>query len=97
LALSIKDELLSLEARKAELQSRLEAPGMPELLHPRMSDVYREKGWQPLSGAGERGESHGRSGRHSSTRRGIVLERNGGRLKITLKGDLARNVQRSQR
>ena len=41
--LSIKDELLSLEARKAELQSRLEAPEMPELLHPRMSDVYREK------------------------------------------------------
>ena len=42
-ALSIKDELLSLEARKAELQSRLDAPEMPELLHPRMSDVYREK------------------------------------------------------
>ena len=33
-ALSIKDELLALEARKAELQSRLEAPEMPELLHP---------------------------------------------------------------
>jgi len=29
-ALSIKDQLLSLEARKAELQSRLEAPEMPE-------------------------------------------------------------------
>ena len=42
-ALSIKDELLSLEARKAELQSRLNAPEMPELLHPRMADVYREK------------------------------------------------------
>jgi DNA invertase Pin-like site-specific DNA recombinase len=41
-ALSIKDELLSLEARKAELQSRLNAPEMPELLHPRMADVYRE-------------------------------------------------------
>jgi hypothetical protein len=37
--LSIEDELLSLEARKAELQSRLEAPKMPELLHPRMADV----------------------------------------------------------
>ncbi len=33
-ALSIKDELLSLEARKTELQSRLNAPEMPELLHP---------------------------------------------------------------
>src|SRR5687767_14443574 len=42
-ALSIKDELLSLEARKAELQSRLDSPEMPELLHPRMADVYREK------------------------------------------------------
>ncbi len=42
-ALSIKDELLSLEARKANLQSRLDAPEMPELLHPRMADVYREK------------------------------------------------------
>ena len=42
-ALSIKDELLSLEAMKAALQSRLEAPEMPEPLHPRMSDVYREK------------------------------------------------------
>ena len=42
-ALSIKDELLSLEARKAELQSRLDASEMPELLHPRMADVYREK------------------------------------------------------
>lgn len=42
-ALSIKDELLSLESRKAELQSRVNAPEMPELLHPRMADVYREK------------------------------------------------------
>jgi hypothetical protein len=42
-ALSIKDELLSLEARRAELQSRLDAPEMPELLHPRMADVYRGK------------------------------------------------------
>jgi hypothetical protein len=42
-AVSIKDELLSLEARKSELQSRLNAPELPELLHPRMADVYREK------------------------------------------------------
>jgi len=31
------------DARKAALQSRLNAPEMPELLHPRMADVYREK------------------------------------------------------
>ena len=40
---SQQSELLSLEARKAELQSRLDAPDMPELVHPRMADVYREK------------------------------------------------------
>jgi hypothetical protein len=40
--LSIKDNLLKLEARKAELHSRLDAPEMPELLHRRMADVYRE-------------------------------------------------------
>ena len=34
---------MKLEARKAVLQSRLDAPEMPELLHPRMADVYREK------------------------------------------------------
>ena len=44
-ALSIKDELLSLEARKADLQSRLDAPDMPELLHPRMStSIARRSG-----------------------------------------------------
>ena len=58
-ALSIKDELLSLEARQAALQSRLGAPEMPELLHPRMSDVYRESR-KPLSCVGGRGEPHRR-------------------------------------
>ena len=42
-ALSIKNELMSLEARRAELKQHLEAPEMPQLLHPRMADVYREK------------------------------------------------------
>src|SRR5512138_2721347 len=42
-ALSIKDELRSREARRAKLQSRLNAPEMPELLHLRMSDGYGEK------------------------------------------------------
>ena len=55
---SIKDELLSLEARKAELQSRLEAPEMPELLHPRTSDVYRDEvGNLCLALESERGSS----------------------------------------
>jgi hypothetical protein len=42
-ATSIKKELLALEARQAELQQKLEAPELPELLHPRMADAYREK------------------------------------------------------
>jgi site-specific DNA recombinase len=88
-ALPIKDELLSLEARKAELQSRLEAPEMPELLHPRMSDVYREKVGS-LCHALESEES--RTGAADAIRalvEAIVLEPDGDRLKITLKGDLA--------
>jgi site-specific DNA recombinase len=40
---SIRDEMASLEARKADLQARLAAPEMPQLLHPAMADVYREK------------------------------------------------------
>ena len=88
-ALSIKDELLSLEARKVELQSRLEAPEMPELLHPRMSDVYREKVGS-LCLALENEES--RTGAREAIRaliEAILLEPNGDQLKITLKGDLA--------
>ena len=88
-ALSIKDELLSLEARRAELQSRLEAPEMPELLHPRMSDVYREKVGS-LCLALENEES--RTGAREAIRaliEAILLEPDGDQLKITLKGDLA--------
>ena len=88
-ALSIKDELLSIEARKVELQSRLEAQEMPELLHPRMSDVYREKVGN-LCLALESEES--RTGAADAIRalvEAIVLEPDGDRLNITLKGDLA--------
>jgi len=88
-ALSIKDELLSLEARKAELQSRLEAPEMPELLHPRMADVYREKVGS-LCRALESEES--RPSAVEAIRaliEKILLEPDGDELKMTLKGDLA--------
>jgi site-specific DNA recombinase len=88
-ALSIKDELLSLEARKVELQSRLEAPEMPELLHPRMADVYREKVGS-LCVALETEES--RTGAAEAIRaliEAVLLEPDGDQLKITLKGDLA--------
>ena len=88
-ALSIKDELLSLEARKTDLQSRLNAPEMPELLHPRMADVYREKVGS-LCSALENEES--RTGAVEAIRaliETILLEPDGDDLKITLKGDLA--------
>ena len=88
-ALSIRDELLSLEARKAELQSRLNAPEMPELLHPRMADVYREKVGN-LCRALESEES--RTVAVEAIRaliESILLEPDGDQLRITLKGDLA--------
>ena len=88
-ALSIKDELLAVEARKAELRSRLNDPEMPELLHPRMSDVYREKVRSLCRGL-ESEES--RTGAVEAIRaliETILLEPEGDELKITLKGDLA--------
>ena len=62
---------------------------MPELLHPRMADVYREKVGS-LCLALENEES--RTGAAEAIRalvEAIVLEPDGERLKITLKGDLA--------
>ena len=88
-ALSIKDELLALEARQTELQQRVAASDMPELLHPRMADVYREK-VRMLCGALEHEDS--RAGAAEAIRGlidAILLEPDGDRLKITLKGDVA--------
>src|SRR4029450_5184213 len=88
-ALSIRDELLSLESRKAQLQSRLEAREMPELLHPRMADVYREKVGN-LCLALENEES--RTSAVEAIRaliEAIILEPDGEQLKIRLKGGLA--------
>jgi hypothetical protein len=87
--LSIKDELLTLEARKADLRTRLDAPEMPELLHPRMADVYCEKVGS-LCLALESEES--RTGAEEAIRAlidAILLEPEGDQLRITLKGDLA--------
>jgi site-specific DNA recombinase len=88
-ATSIKKELLALEARQAELQQKLEAPEMPELLHPRMADVYREK-VTTLCQTLEHEDS--RLGATTAIRgliEAILLEPDGEQLKITLKGDLA--------
>ena len=88
-ALSIKNELMALEARQAELKQHLEAPEMPQLLQPRMADVYREK-VGTLCHALEHEDS--RAGATNAIRgliEAIVLEPDGGRLKIRLKGDVA--------
>ena len=88
-ATSIKHELLALETRQSELHRKLDAPDMPELLHPRMADVYREK----VSGLCEAlaGEEN-RLGATTAIRGlidAILLEPDGEQLKITLKGNLA--------
>ena len=86
---TIKKELLDLEARQAELQQKFETPEMPELLHPRMADVYRDRVCG-LCEALEREDS--RLGATSTIRaliEAILLEPDGEQLKITLKGDLA--------
>jgi site-specific DNA recombinase len=88
-ATSIKKELLALEARQAQLQQKLEAPEIPELLHLRMADVYREK----VTGLCEALEwEDSRLGTTDAIRgliEAILLEPDGEQLKITLKGDLA--------
>ena len=64
-------------------------PEMPELLHPHMAGVYREKVGS-LCLALESEESH--TGAREAIRglvEAILLEPDGERLKITLKGDLA--------
>ena len=88
-ALSIKDELLSLEARRAELQSRLDAPEMPELLHARMADVYREKVGSLCSALAIEESRTGAVEAIRALIETILLEPDGDQLKITLKGDLA--------
>ena len=88
-ALSIKDELMKLEARKAELPSRLDAPEMPELLHPRISNVYREKVGSLCLALQNEDSRTGAADAIRALVEAIVLEPDSGRLKITLKGDLA--------
>jgi site-specific DNA recombinase len=71
------------------MQSRLDAPEMPELLHPRMSDVYREKvGSLCLALESEESLAGAREAIRALIE-AILLEPDGDQLKITLKGDLA--------
>jgi DNA invertase Pin-like site-specific DNA recombinase len=96
-ALSIKDELLSLEARNAELQSRLNAPEMPELLHPRMADVYSDK-VRSLCHALESEDS--RTGAVDAIRaliETILLAPDGDGAEDHVEGRPGRNAERGQR
>jgi site-specific DNA recombinase len=69
-ALSIKDELLSLEARKNGTAVAPERSRDAGAVAPAHGRRLSREGREPLSGAGERREPHGRGGRHSSARRG---------------------------
>lgn len=86
---AIKKELLALEAREAELQQKLEAPEMPELLHPRMADVYRERVSKLCQALEHEDSSVGATTAIRGLIETILLEPDGEQLKITLKGNLA--------
>jgi site-specific DNA recombinase len=62
---------------------------MPELLHPRMSDVYREKVRSLCLALGAEDSRMGAADAIRALVDAIVLEPDGERLNITLKGDLA--------
>ena len=83
------DRFMDRVAEFSELSREVQRAEMPELLHPRMSDVYREKVGS-LCLALESEES--RTGAADAIRalvEAILLEPDGDQLKITLKGDLA--------
>jgi hypothetical protein len=95
-ATSIKKELLALEARQVELQEKLEAPEMPELLHARMADVYREK-VSKLCQALEHEDS--RLGATTAIRgliEAILLEPDGRRTENHAQGRLGGDVERGR-
>ena len=87
---AIKDELLALETRQAELKRQLQEPEAAPLLHPSMSDLYREK-VTGLCHALE-GDERSLAGAREAIR-GLIdemsLEPDGDQLRIILKGNLA--------
>jgi hypothetical protein len=97
-AISIRDEMIRLEERKAELKRRLVQPEIPPLLHPTLSDVYREK-VSNLRAALEGDESSIVGARDAI--RGLLdavcLEPDGNHLRIVLKGNLAGMLRLAQK
>lgn len=91
---SIREEIASLEAKKADLQAPLAAPEMPQLLHPTMADVYREK-VTSLCEALEHEDS--RAGAAEAIRgliEAILLAAEGNKLKISPKGGPGGSAER---
>src|SRR5262245_39065695 len=87
---TIKNELQAREVRQAELRQQAQEPEPPPLLHPSMSDVYREK-VNGLCRALEVDE-HNRVSAGEALRGlidEITLTPANGQLEITLKGNLA--------
>ena len=62
---------------------------MPQLLHPRMADVYREKVTSLCHALEQEEERAGAADAIRGLIEPILLEPDGDQLKITLKGDLA--------
>ena len=62
---------------------------MPELLHPRMADVYREKVGASVCALESEDSRTGAADAIRALIETILLEPDGDQLKITLKGDLA--------
>ena len=95
--LTIKDELVNLEARKAELKCRLDEPEAPTLLHPIMSDLYREKVTDLCCAL--TGEEPSRVDARERIRGlidEILLKPKGDQLSIVLKGNLAGMLRLAQ-
>ena len=94
---SIKDELTNLEGRRTELKRRLEEPEAHPLLHPSMSDLYREKVADLCSAL--QGDEPSRVGARERLRGlidEILLEPKGDHLGIVLKGNLAGMLRLAQ-
>ena len=89
-ASAVKAELIALEGRKTELQSRLaRASEPPPLLHPNMADLYRRKVTELAEALGD---EESRAGATESLRGlidAITLTPHGNSLRIELQGNLA--------
>jgi hypothetical protein len=75
---------------------RLGTPEMPELLHPRMSDVCREKGRNLLQGRGERRGPHEHRGCRSCALIGMLSAARDSK-EVARYGDLLVQIKRLQR